>query len=74
MNLSTPTGKRWGTRRDVARLLGISVPTLDRIERTDGTAPKPRRLPTGGVVRDLREWAEYFERLPATSRPIRGER
>ena len=74
MMSSTPPGRRWGTRRDVARLLGISVPTLDRIERTDANAPKPRRLPTGGVVRDLRAWAEYFERLPVILGPIRGQR
>ncbi len=73
MKQSTPRGKRWGTRRDVARLIGISVPTLDRIERTDRNAPRPKRLPTGGVLRDLWAWSEYFDNLPSTSSTTREE-
>lgn len=60
----TATLRRWGSRRDVCALAGISLPTLHRIEQRDPHAPQPRRLPTGGVLRDLDAWRAYFENLP----------
>ena len=60
----TTTNRRWGTRKDVCNLADISSPTLHRIERCDPNAPRPRRLPTGGVLRDLDAWREYFANLP----------
>lgn len=60
------TLRRWGSRKDVCDLAGISLPTLYRIERRDPLAPQPRQLPTGGVLRDLDAWREYFANLPTT--------
>lgn len=52
-----------GTRRDVCERHGISPATLHRIENSDPNAPRPFRLPTGGVRRNLKEWDEYFQAL-----------
>lgn len=54
----------YGTQRAVCTLGGISRPTLQRLEKLDPNAPRPKRLPTGGVIRDLQAWAQYFKNLP----------
>ena len=64
MTKSVPR-RRWGKRKDWCDEFGQSPATLHRLEERDPNAPRPRRLPTGGVLRDLDAWREYFANLPA---------